>query len=168
MSELFSQLGVNLPALIWQALNFAVVLVALTIFVYRPLSKMMSERAAKIAEGLRGADEAAERLHQIDVMRDKRMGEAEEEALVLIRKAGKDAEVHARNIITKGELRSEGIIKEAKTIAAREGEEAMRSVEHEARAFITSVLQKTVNLNPKDIDEKLIDQAVKLVRNAGV
>jgi F-type H+-transporting ATPase subunit b len=167
VSELFSNLGITGPAFIAQAVNFLIVLFVLGFFVYRPLSKMMEERSRKIAEGLLGAEKADKRLREIEGERRVRLAGAEEEALKIVEASRDDAKVAGKKIITDSEARAMGIIKESKTIAEREMAEGMVSLEREAKGLVRSILEKTVNLKPKLIDDALIEQAVAHIKKAG-
>ncbi len=52
-------LGFNLPGLIAQLINFAILLVVLRMFLYKPVLKMLDERKRRIEEGLNRAEQAA-------------------------------------------------------------------------------------------------------------
>jgi len=56
MSELFSAFGVNWKLLLIQAVNFGLLLAALTYFLYKPILKIIDERREKVAEGVRTAE----------------------------------------------------------------------------------------------------------------
>ncbi len=58
MGQAVEALGLNLPQLIAQIANFAVLLVILRLTLYKPILKMLDERKAKIAEGLNAAENA--------------------------------------------------------------------------------------------------------------
>ena len=58
MSELFSQLGIDWKLLLAQGVNFVILLVVLTKFVYKPLMKMVEARRQKIELGIRGGEMA--------------------------------------------------------------------------------------------------------------
>lgn len=62
------QLGIDWRLLLSQAANFALLLIVLSIFVYKPLLKLMHDRQNKINEGLVKAKAADERLHEIDAI----------------------------------------------------------------------------------------------------
>lgn len=163
MDRLFSQLGISLPALLAQGFNFLVVLVTLTIFVYRPLVKIVDERRNRIEEGLENARQSDVRLAQIGEKEKHVLAEAERAALSVIKDAESSAVERAREIVEQGEKKGSAILKEAHTLAARQTAEERAGVHAEAVAFIKLALTKTVELDPKHIDEKLIDQAVKLL-----
>ncbi|HEY4493144.1 MAG TPA: ATP synthase F0 subunit B [Candidatus Paceibacterota bacterium] len=164
MSELFSELGISLPALISQGVNFLIVLVVLTVFVYKPLAKVVDERRKRIEQGLEDAKQAELKLSQIAEKEKRVLAEAEKTALVLIKEAEGKAAGRSRELIEIGEKRAAGIVKEGKTLAQRQAAEEMASLQKEAVNFVKQAIEKTVELDPDKIDEKLIDQAVKLLR----
>ena len=163
MGQLFSQLGVEPVALVWQALNFLVVLVVLYRFVYKPLGVVVALRSQKIQQGLDDAVRAAGELSRAEETYQKRLSEAEGEAVVVMRKAEQDAQSQAQKIVAKGEERGESIVQEARTLAERAREEEMQHLESQAKEFIRSVLEKTVALDPKHVDEALIAQAAAAI-----
>jgi F-type H+-transporting ATPase subunit b len=164
MSELFSQLGVNPIALFWQMANFAVVLVVLFYFVYRPLTELVAKRTKKIEEGLADAVRAKEELAQAETVYAEKLGQAEGEAFELVRRAETEASSRAKEIVQKGEERGAGIVAEARTLAESARAEEMRGLEQEAKAFVAAVLTKTVQLDPALVDAKLVEQAAEAVR----
>jgi F-type H+-transporting ATPase subunit b len=59
-------LGFNLPALIAQIINFALLLIIFRLILYKPLLRMLDERKQRIQEGLDASDEAKRRLSQTE------------------------------------------------------------------------------------------------------
>ncbi len=58
MGQAVEALGLNLPQLIAQIANFAVLLVILRLTLYKPILKMLDERKQRISEGLNAAENA--------------------------------------------------------------------------------------------------------------
>jgi F-type H+-transporting ATPase subunit b len=56
MGQAVDALGLNLPQLIAQIANFAVLLLLLRLTLYKPVLKMLDERKQRIAEGLNAAE----------------------------------------------------------------------------------------------------------------
>ena len=56
MSEALTALGINLPQLIAQIVNFTILLVVLRLVLYKPILKMLDDRKARISEGLNAAE----------------------------------------------------------------------------------------------------------------
>jgi flagellar motility protein MotE (MotC chaperone) len=57
---------IQLAQIIFQILNFGVVLAALTYFVYKPVVKLLDERKAKIAQAAKSADEIQKEKEQLE------------------------------------------------------------------------------------------------------
>ncbi|MCH8949204.1 MAG: hypothetical protein IIB87_02370, partial [Chloroflexi bacterium] len=52
------ELGLNIPVLVAQLVNFFLLLVLLRLFLYKPILKMLDKRAQRIREGVEAADES--------------------------------------------------------------------------------------------------------------
>ena len=76
-NQLLSQLGIDWKLFLSQAVNFFILLVVLTFFVYKPLIKIIKQRNQKIKEGLDKAEEADVRLKEIDNIGKEKIKEAE-------------------------------------------------------------------------------------------
>ena len=56
MGQAIDALGINLPQLIAQIVNFSILVVVLRMVLYKPVLKMLDERKEKIAAGLNAAE----------------------------------------------------------------------------------------------------------------
>lgn len=132
MSELFTTFGVNWKLLLIQAVNFGVLLFALTYFLYKPLMAMLDERKATIAKGIADAKDA-----------DAKLASAEKERTAVLAKAGGDAEgivlaakttadQKAAGIVNIAEAKAEALIADAQ----KRGDEAARRVMAESEQEI--------------------------------
>src|SRR5262245_27647418 len=103
MSELFSAFGINWKLLAIQWLNFAVLLMALTYFLYGPVMRLLDERQKKIAEGVKTAEDAARKLEEAKGESEKIVGTAAREAEGLVSAANKRAEEKQSEIVKAAE-----------------------------------------------------------------
>jgi F-type H+-transporting ATPase subunit b len=82
MSEAFDALGINLPQLIAQIVNFAILLIVLRLVLYKPILRMLDDRKRRIAEGLNAAEiaraEAAQAQANIEAQLDQARKEGQE------------------------------------------------------------------------------------------
>ena len=76
MEQLIEAFGIDVRLIIIQVFNFGILMAVLTYFLYKPVLKMLNEREAKIAQGIKDAEEAA-----------KVRGEATEEKKAILEKA---------------------------------------------------------------------------------
>jgi F-type H+-transporting ATPase subunit b len=79
-----SALGINLPALIAQLINFGLLLLFFSVFLYKPLFKVLDERKKRIEEGLEASEESKRRLSQTEEDVAKELDKARQEGQELI------------------------------------------------------------------------------------
>jgi F-type H+-transporting ATPase subunit b len=116
MGEAFSALGISVPLLVAQLVNFSILLVILRFTLYRPVLRMLDERKQRIAEGLNAAEIAR---------REAASAQANIQAqLEAARKEGQEIVANAQAIATR-------IATEAKEQAAREREAALEKARNE-------------------------------------
>jgi F-type H+-transporting ATPase subunit b len=164
MSELSHQLGINWKLLLSQGVNFFVLLAALTFLVWRPLLRIMRERALKIEEGLADAETARQKLAEIDTVLGERTLEADRQAFAIIREAEKKAEERAVGIVQKADMRAEELRKSALSVIAQREQEEFEKFASSARSLVRGALAKAIEAEPAAVDDKLINEAVTYIR----
>ncbi len=168
MSELFSQLGINVPALLAQAANFAVVLLVLTYVVYRPLMKIVADRRRTIEKGLEDAEGAAVALASAEKTKADRIADAESQAFGIVQSAQGSAKKEGEKVLHEMQVKAEAVLANAMRTAEREKQESLAAVEAEAREFVRRVVEKTVAMNPSAVDASLVGQAVAELKKAAL
>lgn len=164
MSELFGQLGINWPMLSAQAVNFGVLLLVLTIFVYRPLLRILDERRQKIETGLRGAELAEQKLAAAEQLGAEKIRTADKEAVAIIGQAEQTARQRGQEIVAKMTVKSDKILAEAEATAQRQKAEALVDLTKEAKGLLTEALAQAVWAKPEEVDEKLIARAMTALK----
>jgi F-type H+-transporting ATPase subunit b len=161
MSQLFSQLGIDWPLLLSQAVNFLILLVILRLVAYKPLLKLLHDRRAKIEEGLIKAKEADTRLQEIEEVGKGKIREAETQSLNILKKTESDARVLEERLLA--EIKRKEAEESRNAEAARRAEEdaSRRAMEKEAVALVRAAIVKTVEFSPDTIDDALIARAVQ-------
>lgn len=163
MTDLLHQLGIDWRLLLAQGVNFFVLLALLTALVYRPLLRLLAERRSRIEFGLKGAEEAERRLGEIEQERNRRLTAADREAVAIVGEAEKNAKQRVQAIVDDANEKSADILKNAAATAEHQRLQAFEALRGEAREFVRAAIAKTVELDPKDVDEKLIGEAVAAI-----
>ncbi|MBN1964886.1 MAG: ATP synthase F0 subunit B, partial [Anaerolineae bacterium] len=115
-------LGINAGFLIAQIVNFGVVILVLGLFLWRPLTRILDERAETVARQMEDAEVAR-----------KAREEAEATAAKIIDDARREAAKFAEEARSRGDEAREGLVVEARAEAdrivaeAREGAEEARN-----------------------------------------
>src|SRR5512137_1898166 len=76
LSDSLAKLGFSVPLLVAQVVNFGLLLLLLRLFAYKPIMRMLDERARRIKESL----EQAETIKQQSALAEKEMASRLEEA----------------------------------------------------------------------------------------
>src|SRR4051812_41054963 len=87
MDKAVEALGINLPQLIAQVVNFIVLLVILRLTLYKPILKMLDDRKVKIREGLTAAEQARAEAQQAQANIQSQLDTARREGQDLVANA---------------------------------------------------------------------------------
>lgn len=164
-NALLEQLGINWKLFLSQAVNFFILLLVLTFFVYKPLIKIVKERNQKIKTGLEKAEEADSRLREVDNIGKEKIKEAENKSIEIIKATEEKAKILEKENLQIAEKKQKEAMNLIKQNALKAQEEANKEVLSKAAELVKKAIVKTVELNPKEIDEKLIEKAVDSVKN---
>jgi F-type H+-transporting ATPase subunit b len=123
--EFFNAFGVDLPKLLFQVINFLILLYLLNRFLFKPVLRLLDEREARIKKGLEDAEAAARDRQLAEAEREAAVTEARKEAQSMLARANKIAEDTRSEIL--GEARSEAdkLVERAREEITAEKERAM-------------------------------------------
>ena len=125
MADLLGSFGIDWRLLLMQAVNFGVLLAALTYFLYKPVLKVLDERRAKIRQGIKDASDAKHKLENAEDEKSKIIGEATGTAENIISTAKGTAEEKGKEIIALAEQRGEKIETDANMRAKEAAKRAL-------------------------------------------
>ena len=139
-------LGIHWQKLIIQAINFAVVLIVLWKFAYKPIFTILEARKVKIADGLANADKIKAELARTEADRQKVLAEASELANKLIADARAAASRVTELEAQKAIAVAEQIIAKAREAAAQERAASLAELKREVGRL---VVQTTMTVTGK-------------------
>ena len=149
-------LGLNLPMLIAQIVGFLVLLYILSKLLYRPLLKVMDERAARIKESLEAAERAKEQAAASQEQMQEDIRKAREEGQQMI--------AQARDVASR--FRDEEMAKAREEIAAeraraeadiqRERDAAIEDLRQEFAGLAISAAERVVERSLNESDHRAI------------
>ncbi len=131
MSDLLVSFGIDWKLLIIQAINFGVLLIALTYFLYKPVLNVLDERRKKIEQGVLDAAQAKKALDEASEESSKIIGEATGKASEIIASAKQTAEEKEKEILAQAQARSEKIESDAQLKAKEIAKRALDSSNEE-------------------------------------
>lgn len=122
------QLGINLPSLVAYLANFVILLGILFFFAYKPLLRVMDQRAERIRESLAAADRAREEAATSQAEVQKQLNEARREGQRLLDQARDAAERYREEEMARARQEAEAFIARARADIQRERDAAIQEV----------------------------------------
>lgn len=149
--QFFEAFGVDLPKLIFQIINFLLLLYLLNRFLLKRVFALLDERQRRISKGLEDAEAAARDRELARAEREAAVADARREAQELIARATKIADDTKREIVAEAKAEAEKVAERAQQEIAAETERAMAELRAQvadlaldaAGKLVRSVMNKT-------------------------
>lgn len=165
MSDFLGQFGIDWKLFVSQLVNFALILIILRLFVYKPLVKILNKRRDKIQEGLAKAEEASVRLKEVDVIAKNKLKETDEKCVALLSEIDVKKQELEREIIANAKKKEEELMKRAEVATENQKRQMYEKIQSEAAEIIKNAIAKGVSEAPESIDKKLISKTVSALEN---
>ncbi len=138
------KLGVSLPWLITQAVNFLVVLFILQRFAYKPLLGMMEKRKQEIANALNNAEKVRQDAAAKQAEFDKQIEAERRAAQERLAQAGQQSEKVRAEIIAKANEEAAQIKMKAQQDTEYERKQAQAQLQREAAELSLAITRKVL------------------------
>ena len=125
MGEFFSAFGVDVWKLLFQVVNFLLLLWLLNRFLFKSVLARLDERQGRIQKGLEDAESAARDRELARAEREAAVAEARKEAAEMIARANKIAEDTRNEILTDARTEAEKVTTRAREEIVAEKDRAM-------------------------------------------
>jgi F-type H+-transporting ATPase subunit b len=155
-------LGVNLPGLLAQFVNFLILLVILRLFLYGPLVRMLDQRKARIEEGLRRSEEAATQAASSESEARAAMEKARAEAREVMQRAQDTATRLRGELEQQARADAERIVQQARADIDLERQQAIQQLRAEFASLTMTAAERVIGqslarqAHPRLIDEVLV------------
>jgi F-type H+-transporting ATPase subunit b len=162
----FDAFGVDLPKLIFQVVNFLLLLYLLNRFLFKPVLKLLDERESRIRKGLEDAEAAARDRALARAEHETALDEARKEAQAMVARANKIAEDSRAEILAEAKAQADKVTARAREEITAEKDKAMA----ELRATVADLaLQAAGRLVRSEMDtptqRRLVEDFLKEVKN---
>lgn len=158
---------IDISQILFQIVNFSVVLAALTFLLYKPIFKMFLERAKRIEEGQKAAAQALSEQAAIDELKAKTETELKKKTAQVLKEASKEAEVVKEKLMAEAHAAAQAEIAKMKNAWKTEKAQMIDSIRSEMIASVIAVSEKVIG---QSVDakkhEKLIDAELETVIQA--
>ncbi|MCH9035918.1 MAG: F0F1 ATP synthase subunit B, partial [Chloroflexi bacterium] len=156
------ELGINLPGLVVQLFNVALILIILRLLLYKPILGLLDRRSIRIKESLEAAERAQTESARSEEQVKKILSEARQEGQGLINQAAEMGERVREEARDKAKEEGEALISRARSEIGRERDEAVEKVRREFSSLAILAAEKVIDT---ELDEKrhrkLIDSVLE-------
>ena len=132
-------LNIKLSTLIFQIVNFLILAALLTKFLFRPVIRLLDERAKRVTQALDEAETREEEAKRIKEEYLKKLEEAKREAQALREAAKEEAERIRQEVIEQARAEVQAMRARAEEEIERERAEAIRRHREEIATLVTSM-----------------------------
>ena len=127
MDQLIQAFGIDVKLIVVQIINFVILTVVLTYFLYKPVLKVLADRRVQVEQGIKDAEAAAE--------------------------AKATAEAEKQTILTQAHAEAESVNQRAKASADEQAGEITGAAEHKAAEIVRSAEQRAEELKDQSRKE---------------
>lgn len=155
-------LGINLPSLLAQIINFIILLGLLYLVAYKPVMRMLDERSRKIKESVEQTESIKEQAARAEEETRRRIEAASKEGQEVIARAARTAEEIRQKARQEARPEAEAVIAKARVEIQRERDGAIDELRKEFADLTILTAEKVIERSlDKDAHLQLIDKVLE-------
>jgi F-type H+-transporting ATPase subunit b len=157
-----ADLGINLPVLVAQIVNVAILFGLLYLVAYKPIMRMLDERSRRIKESMKQADDIKEQAAHAEEEVKKQLEAASSEGQARIAHAVQIGEEVKQKAQQEARQEAETLIARARTEIQRERDEAIDELRKEVADLTILAAGKVIDRSlDKKAHRQLIDKVME-------
>ena len=157
-------LGINLPTLVAQIINFAILFGLLYLVAYKPLMRMFDARSKKIKESMEQTELIKEQAESAEEEVKKQLGTAAKEGQEIISRAVRTGEETRQEAQQQARQGAEALIDRARAEIQRERDEAIDELRKEFADLTILAAGKVID---RSLDKKAHRQLIEKILKEG-
>ena len=155
-------LGISLPTLLAQIINFAILLVLMYLVAYKPIMRMFDERSRKIKESMEQTEFIKEQAEHAEEETKKRIEDAGKEGQEVIARAVRMGEGTRQEAEQKAREEAELLLNRARMEIHRERDEAIDELRREFADLAILAAEKVIDRSlDKEAHRQVIDKVIE-------
>lgn len=160
--EGFASLGINLPLLIVFVINFAILFVLLRLFLYKPVLKMLDDRARRTKEAMEMAEATKKQYEEAKMEVQRQIEKGRQEAQAIIAQAIQTGEKLKEESRQEASRQAQEIIDHTREEIAAERERIVEDLRREFVEISISAAEKVIRETlDREKHRKLLEETLK-------
>lgn len=131
------QLGINLPKVLYQLINFVLMAIILHQLLYKRVLAMLAERRERIAKSLKDAELVQQQLTNARRDYEAEIAKGRQEAAAIVAQAQERARAQEAEIIAQARREAERLRDEARTQAEQERQQLLGAAKDQIADLVT-------------------------------
>lgn len=157
-------MDIQLPQILFQIINFSVVAGALGYFLYKPIQKILDERANRIEEAQLAAQKSLAESAKLDELKKSTKQQAEKEVNKMLEAASQAAKEKKAQLLAQAKEEALKEVERLRQAWVEEKRQAMASMKREFAEAVIATSQKVVGQSfDAKAHTKLIDQEMEAI-----
>ena len=158
----FASLGVNLPLLVAFVINFIVLFVLLRLFLYKPVMKMLDERAKRTKDAMELAEATKKEFEQAKVEVKKQIEKGRQEAQAILTQAMQVGERLKEDSRQEAQKQAQAIVDRTRAELEVERDKIVGDLRREFVDISISAAEKVIKETlDKEKHRKLIEETLR-------
>ncbi len=165
-------IGFNIPGLISQFINFGIFLILMSLILYRPVTRMLDQRAERIREALSEAERAREESARSGEEVQQALAEARERAQQIIQQATETSRRQTEELLAQARLDAEAVAERSREELRREAAEIIDRGRREVIDLSIMAAERIINRSldhdaHRSLVEDVLREAEEITSNTG-
>lgn len=161
MEGLF-KLGIDIPDLIAQVINFAILFGLLYLVAYRPVMRMLDERSRRIKESMEKAEEIDRQRARTEEESKKRIEQASQDGQKIIERAERAGDERRKQAQQEAQQQAETVVNRARQEIQHERDKAVGELREEFADLTIKAASKVIERSlDKKAHKELIDKVLE-------
>jgi F-type H+-transporting ATPase subunit b len=154
-------LGINFPGLVAQIINFGILLIILRLVAYKPIMRMLDERAGRVRESIETAERIKEREAETAKKAEERLEEARREGQTLIAQAQQISARIQEEARQQAQTEAEGLVTRARNEIRLERDSAIARLRGEFADLTISAAERVIGQSlDRRAHQRLIEEVL--------
>ncbi len=159
---MFETLGIHFPSLLIYLVNFLLVLGLLFLFAYKPILRLMDQRADRIRESLEASERAREEAASSQAAVEEQLVEARREGQRIVEQARESAERFRSEEMDRARNEAENFVERARADIQRERDVVIEEVRASFGDLAMTAAERVVRRSlDRQAHEELITQVLE-------
>ena len=148
--------------LLFQIVNFGILIFLLNPFLYRPILKIVEDRNKKIEDSLKAAEATLKEKEKINELKKLAVAEAEKEAVKIVEAAKHQADLSGKQILSQAQAEAEAAVsKKMELLSDKLAQEETRLQGRVADLVITTTRRVLKSSLGKEEQRRIVDRQIK-------